>query len=41
MKKKGKLNVDKKEIIITLVVLIISIIIGFIAGKGLFEAFYG
>lgn len=36
--KKEKLN--KKEIVITIIVLIISIIIGFIAGKSLFDALH-
>ena len=39
--KKNKLNVNKKELIITIVTLVLSVIIGFIAGKALFESFYG
>lgn len=37
---KMKIN-NKKEIIITISVLIISIVIGFIAGKVLFDIVYG
>ena len=39
--KKEKIHTNKKEIIITLVVLVIAVIIGFIAGKFLYEAVYG
>ena len=35
-----KKNVNKKEIVITIIVLIISIIIGFIVGKSLFDALH-
>lgn len=38
---KSKMNINKKELIITIIVLLISIVIGFIAGKALFEAVYG
>ena len=37
--KKTKFN--KKEIIITIIVLVLSVGIGFIIGKELFELFYG
>lgn len=36
-----KLNYSKKEIIITIIVLVASIILGFLIGKTLFEAVYG
>ena len=39
-KKKNKPKVNKKELIVTIVVLIASIILGFIAGKALFDAMY-
>ena len=39
-KKKNKIKVDKKELIVTIVVLIAAIILGFIAGKALFDAMY-
>lgn len=39
--KKAKAKIDKKELIITVVVLLVAIIVGFIAGKAIFEAFYG
>jgi len=32
-----KVNTNKKEVIITIIVLIISIIVGFIGGKYLFD----
>lgn len=38
--KKKKVKVDKKELIVTIVVLVAAIIIGFIAGKALFDAMY-
>lgn len=37
----NKVKIDKKELIITIVVLLLSIVIGFLFGKGLFEALYG
>lgn len=36
-----KLNYSKKEIIITIIVLVAAIILGFLIGKVLFEAVYG
>lgn len=36
-----KLNYSKKEIIITIIVLVATIILGFLIGKVLFEAVYG
>ena len=39
--KNKKFKMDKKEIIITIGVLLGSVILGFIIGKNLFEAFYG
>ena len=39
-KTKQKIKVDKKEIIVTTIVLIAAIILGFIAGKALFDALY-
>lgn len=36
-----KLNYSKKEIIITIIVLVAAIILGFLIGKVLFEALYG
>ena len=41
MKKKKKLNINKKELIVTIIVLILSVVIGFLVGKELFESFYG
>ena len=41
MKKKKKLNINKKELIVTIIVLVLSVIIGFLIGKELFEAYYG
>ena len=41
MKKEKKLNINKKELIITIIVLVLSVVIGFIVGKELFEALYG
>ena len=38
--KKNKPKVNKKELIVTIVVLIAAIILGFIAGKALFDAMY-
>ena len=38
---KSKLTPKQKEIIITVVVLIFAIIVGFFIGKGLYEAMYG
>ena len=32
-----KINTNKKEIIFTIIVLIISVVVGFIAGKYLFD----
>lgn len=37
---KGKLTSSQKEIIITIIVLIVSILIGFFIGKYLFELMY-
>lgn len=37
--KKNKIN--KKELIITVVVLILCVVVGFFAGKALYEAMYG
>lgn len=39
--KKNKTKTSKKEIIITIVVLVAAIILGFIVGKELFDAVYG
>ena len=39
-KKKNKVKVDKKEVIVTIVVLVAAVILGFIAGKTLFDALY-
>lgn len=39
--KKNKVKFNKKELIITIVVLVASVILGFIAGKALYEAMYG
>lgn len=40
--KKEKMNkIDKSELIITITVLILAIVIGFFAGKALFESLYG
>jgi len=36
-----KIKIDKKELIITIIVLILAIILGFVIGKYLFEAVYG
>lgn len=38
--KKNKPKVDKKELIVTIVVLVAAIVLGFIAGKALFDAMY-
>lgn len=40
-KEKGKLNAKQKEIIFTIIVLIISIVVGFFIGKYLFEVMQG
>lgn len=34
-------KINKKELVITIIVLIASIILGFIIGKSMFEALYG
>lgn len=39
-KKKNKEKVDKKEIIITVIVLVAAIALGFFLGKTLFDALY-
>ena len=39
-KKKNKSKVNKKELIVTIVVLVAAIIVGFYAGKALFDAMY-
>lgn len=39
--KKNKTKTSKKELIITIVVLVAAIILGFIVGKELFDAVYG
>ena len=39
-KEKNKIKVDKKELIVTIVVLVAAVILGFIAGKALFDAMY-
>ena len=36
-----KIKIDKKELTITIIVLVLSVVIGFIIGKELFESFYG
>ena len=41
MKKKKKLNINKKELIVTIIVLVLSVVIGFLVEKELFESFYG
>ena len=38
--KKNKTKVDKKELIITIVVLLVAIVLGFFIGKALFQAMY-
>ena len=38
--KKNKPKVDKKELIVTIVVLLAAIVLGFFIGKALFEAMY-
>lgn len=38
--KKNKVKVDKKELIVTIVVLVAAIVLGFIAGKAMFDALY-
>jgi len=39
--KKDKVKIDKKELIITIIVLVVAIVLGFFAGKALYEAMYG
>lgn len=39
--KKNKMNINKKEIIITIIVLVLCIVVGFFAGKALYETMYG
>ena len=39
-KKKNKIKVDRKELIITIVVLVAAIILGFLLGKNLFDSLY-
>lgn len=39
--KNKKTKVNKKELIITIIVLVAAIILGFIVGKELFDAVYG
>lgn len=39
-KTKNKIKVDKKELIVTIVVLVAAIVLGFFIGKALFEAMY-
>lgn len=39
-KTKNKIKVDKKELIVTIVVLAAAIVLGFFLGKALFEAMY-
>ena len=39
--KKNIIKIDKKELVTTIIVLILAIILGFIIGKFLFEAVYG
>ena len=39
--KKINIKANKKEIIITILVLTLSVVIGFIIGEELFEALYG
>ena len=39
--KKNKVNFNKKELIVTIIVLVAAIILGFFAGKALYEAMYG
>lgn len=41
MKKDKKSNINKKELIVTIIVLVLSVVIGFLVGKELFEALYG
>lgn len=38
--KNNKSKINKKEIIVTVVVLILAILIGFIAGKALFDVMH-
>ena len=38
--KKNKSKVDKKELIVTIIVLAASVVLGFFVGKALFEAMY-
>ena len=37
-KKKNKVKVDKKELIVTIIVLLASIVLGFLLGKSLFDS---
>ena len=39
-KKKNKIKFDRKELIVTIVVLIAAIILGFIAGKSMFDSLH-
>ena len=39
-KKQNKIKVDKKELIVTIVVLVAAIGLGFFLGKALFDALY-
>lgn len=39
--KKNKIKINKKELIITILVLVLCIILGIFAGKALYEAMYG
>jgi len=38
--KKNKVKVDKKELIVTIAVIIGALILGFLLGKALFDAIY-
>ena len=40
-KNKNKIKIDKKELIVTIVVLLAAIVLGFLIGKELFEVMYG
>ena len=37
--KKKKINIDKKELIITITVIVLALILGIFLGKELFDAF--
>lgn len=39
-KTKNKIKIDKKELIVTIVVLAATLVLGFFLGKALFEAMY-